>query len=84
MLVRTPVSKSDIFVCAIEGISSLTNALNVGAAALPEAAPAKTWFVVLVVALSKNAPLPPIGSMLVADPPAPPVPLPILILHHLP
>ena len=42
VLVRTPVSKSLIFVCANEGISSLTNALNVGAAALPEAAPANT------------------------------------------
>jgi len=76
-LVRTPASKSDIFVCAIEGISSLTNALNAGASALPEAAPANTWFVVLVVALSKNAPLPPIGTIDVEDPPAPPVPLPI-------
>ena len=42
MLTLTPVSKSLILVCAMEGISSLTNALNVGAAALPEAAPAKT------------------------------------------
>ena len=74
---RTPVSKSDIFVCAIEGISSLTNALNVGAAALPEAAPAKTWFVVLVVSVSKNLPLPPMALIVVADPPEPPVPIPI-------
>ena len=73
---RTPVSKSDIFVCAIEGISSLTNALNVGAAALPVVGPANTIFAFLVVALSKNAPLPPIAIILVAEPPEPPVPVP--------
>ena len=61
----------------MEGISSLTNALNVGAAELPEAAPAKTWFVVLTVSVSKNFPLPPIALIVVADPPAPPVPFPI-------
>ena len=45
---------------------------------LPVVGPDKTIFAVLVVALSKNAPLPPIASILVADPPAPPVPLPII------
>ena len=72
----TPASKSDIFVWATEGISSLTNALNVGAAALPEAGPDNIIFAFCTVALSKNAPLPPIGIILVAVPPAPPVPVP--------
>ena len=60
----------------MEGISAATKLLNVGAAALPVVGPANTMFAFLVVALSKNAPLPPIGIILVAEPPAPPVPVP--------
>ena len=63
--------------CANDGISAATKALNVGAAELPEAAPANTWFVVLTVSVSKNFPLPPIALIVVADPPDPPVPIPI-------
>ena len=43
----------------MEGISSLTNALNVGAAADPVVGPAKTIFAFLVSVLLKNAPDPP-------------------------
>ena len=60
MLVRTPASKSDIFVCAIEGISAATSDLNVGAAADPVVGPANIRFAFLVSVLLKNAPDPPI------------------------
>ena len=40
-------------------MSATTNALNVGAAALPLVGPPKIVFAVLVVVLSKNAPEPP-------------------------
>ena len=60
----------------MEGISAATKLLNVGAAALPVVGPAKTIFAFCVAVLLTNAPVPPISIMLVADPPAPPVPLP--------
>ena len=55
----TPASKSDIFVCAMEGISAATKLLNVGAAALPVVGPANIAFALLVSVLLKNPPEPP-------------------------
>ena len=63
--------------CATEGISSDTNALNVGAASDPVVGPDNTLLAFITVSLSKNLPSPPIGSIVVADPPDPPVPIPI-------
>ena len=59
------------------GTSSLTKCSKCRCSSTSRSGPANTIFAVLVVALSKNAPLPPIASILVADPPDPPVPLPI-------
>ena len=52
--------KFETFEAVIEGISSATSALNVGAAADPDVGPAKILFAVLVSVLLKNAPDPPI------------------------
>ena len=71
------MSKSLTFAAVSVGISAATKALNVGAAALPDVGPLKIVFAVLVVSLSKNAPLPKALLIVVAVPPAPPVPIPI-------
>ena len=63
-------------VCGIDGISAITNALNVGAASDPVVGPDNTEFAALTVSLSQKAPLPPTFSTVVAEPPDPPVPLP--------
>ena len=60
LLVLTPVSKSLILECVIEGISEATSDRNVGAAADPVVGPANIAFALLVSVLLKNPPAPPI------------------------
>ena len=61
------MSKSLTFAAVSVGMSAATKALNVGAAALPVVGPANTAFALLVVALSKNAPVPPIVIIELAE-----------------
>ena len=59
-----------------DGRSSATSERNVGAAAAPLVGPARTVFAVRTSLIDTNAPEPPIAMTLVAEPPAPPVPVP--------
>ena len=51
----------------MDGISAATKVLNVGAASLPVVGPDKTLFAFCTVALSKNAPEPPIVIIELAE-----------------
>ena len=57
-------------------MSPATSARKVGAAAEPVVGPARTVFAVRTSVIETNAPDPPIAITLVAEPPAPPVPVP--------